>query len=122
MMSNYTLNIGKDFSIDPAGRHYTDGPASGEDFRENYLLVRLGKLTQEQKLDIVIDGEIEAYGSSFLSEAFAGIVKYGYMDKETLLAKINIVFTNQEFNFYKQRILKYIDEAQYRSRAYTPSK
>ena len=115
------FNIGKEFSEDPAGRHYDDGPASGEHFRENYLLFRLQELAVDEVLHIIIDDGVEAYGSSFLTEAFAGIIKFGYLTKDELLSKISIGYTNEEFEFYKNRILKYIKEAKYNSMAYEPS-
>lgn len=115
------INIGADYSEDPAGRYYTDGPASGENFRENLLLKELSALGENEKLSIKIDGEVEAYGSSFLTEAFAGVVKYGYLRKSELLSKIEITYDDPEFAFYESRILKYVDEANYASKKYIPS-
>lgn len=115
------LNIGKEFSEDPAGRHYDDGPASGEHFRENYLVVRLQELGENELLRIIIDDGVEAYGSSFLSEAFGGVIKFGYLTKDELLGKISIEYTDEDFSFYENRIKKYIEEANYNSVVYEPT-
>ena len=116
------LDIGHDFSIDPAGRYFSDGPGSGEEFREEYLMPALSKLSQSEKLGIVIDNDVEGYGSSFLVEGFAGIVKYGYMTAEELLSRIEIIYSNSDFEFYKMKILQYIKEATFDSEKYISTK
>lgn len=68
------LNIAKDFSRFPAGRVIKDGPFSGEFFRKKFLEPRL---KENQKITILMDGT-RGYGSSFLEEAFGGLVRAGY--------------------------------------------
>ncbi len=109
------------FSDEPSGRFYSDGEGSGEEFREEFLRVQLSKLEENQKLKIIIDDEIEGYGSSFLVEGFAGMVKYGYMQADELLNKIDIDFTETDFQFYADKITQYINEAQFNSQVYTPT-
>ncbi|MDG9979552.1 STAS-like domain-containing protein [Ectopseudomonas oleovorans] len=117
-----TLNIGKDFSLDPAGRYYTDGDGSGEEFREQKLLPALKSLRPGEKLEIILDDGVEGYGSSFLVEGFAGVVKFGHYTQEELLQIIEIKHTDEDFAFYKNKIIEYITEAKYNSKTYTPSK
>lgn len=117
-----TLNIGKDFSNDPYGRYRTDGDSSGEVFREDCLKPSLQKLGAGEKLVVVLDDDVEGYGSSFLVEGFAGIVKYGYMTSDELLDKIELKFKNPEYEFYKNRILQYIRDAKYNSQEYKSTK
>lgn len=116
------LNIGKEFSKDPAGRYYTDGEGSGEEFREKFLLPYLKNLKPNEVLEIILDDEVEGYGSSFLVEGFAGIVKFGYLQSNEVLGKINLKFSDPDFEFYKEKIIQYIKEAQFNSKQYTPSK
>lgn len=117
-----TLNIGKDFSPDPAGRYRSDGEGNGESFREDFLKPALNSLQNGEILQIIIDdGGIEAYGSSFLVEGFAGIVKYGYFTSDDFLKKIEIKYNNEEFEFYKNKIIQYIKEAKFNSSVYNPS-
>lgn len=116
-----TLNIGKDFSVDPSGRFYADSDGSGEAFRERRLKPAIEDLGPDEKLIVIIDDGVEGYGSSFLSEGFAGMVKYGYITAEDLLNTIEIVYSDQDFEFYKDKIIDYIRDAEYNSQAYKPT-
>lgn len=116
------LNIAKDFSFDPAGRFYTDGKGSGEEFREDYLKKSIESLKSGEKLKIIIDDGVEAYSSSFLVEGFAGMVKYGYITSQELLSVIEICFTDEDFKFYKNKIIKYIEQAEYKTQEYKATK
>ena len=116
------LNIGPDFSYDPVGRFYSDGDSSGEAFRQDKLLPLLSNLEQGVKLEIVIDDGIEAYGSSFLAEGFAGLVKYGYFSSDEVLNMIIISYTDDDFSFFEKKIYQYIKEATFHSKIYVPTK
>ena len=65
------IHIAEDFSRVPAGRHRNDGPRSGEAFRQDHLAPALRKA---DKVIVYLD-EVEGYGSSFLEEAFGGLVR-----------------------------------------------
>lgn len=69
-----TINIATQFSRYPAGRYLADGPYSGESFRENWLIPALNS---EEEVTIEFDGT-RGYGSSFLEEAFGGLVRKGF--------------------------------------------
>ncbi|OQW68674.1 MAG: DUF4325 domain-containing protein [Proteobacteria bacterium ST_bin12] len=117
------LNIGKDFSADPIGRfRYPDGNRSGEVFREDFLKPALNSLKTHEKLEIIIDDQVESYGSSFLSEGFAGLVKYGFMTSQDFHNKIEIKYVNDDFEFYKKKIIEYVNSANYNSKPYIPTK
>lgn len=63
-----------DFSEFPGPRYRKLGPNSGEDFRETVLAPAI----MQQGGDITIDLDGTAgYGSSFLDEAFGGLVRTG---------------------------------------------
>ncbi len=73
------ISIAKDFSPHPAGRYRTDGPFSGEHFREDLLYPAL---QGNARVEVDMDGAL-GYGSSFLDEAFAGLVRaYGLSAKQ----------------------------------------
>ena len=92
------FNIGKQFSRDPAGRYYADGDGSGEKFRENYLKPRYEQaLSEDSILVIVLDDDVETYGSSFLSEGFGGMVKKGYAQPDDLLKRLDFKYSNPDF-------------------------
>ncbi|RKV68070.1 MAG: DUF4325 domain-containing protein [Neisseria sp.] len=82
-----TLNVAQDFSRFPAGRYLSDGPYSGQAFLEQKLLPML---KTSDCLKIVLDGAM-GYGSSFLEEAFGGLVRQKTWTLSELLRKIEIV-------------------------------
>lgn len=114
-----TLFIGTQFSDDPAGRYYTDGDGNGEEFREEILkpILAGGK-----PFRVNIDENVEGYGSSFLVEAFGGLIKHGYFKKRYVNEMIEIVFEDTDFEFYAAKIRQYIDEAKYNSMEYISRK
>lgn len=69
-----TIDIGKDFSRTPGARHKTDGPFSGEDFREKYLEKHFKDKKADSNITIILDGT-EGYATSFLEEAFGGLAR-----------------------------------------------
>lgn len=65
------ISIVKDFHPYPAGRYLDDGDGNGTSFRESFLLPHI----QEGK-EIIIDLDgAPGYPSSFLEEAFGGLVR-----------------------------------------------
>lgn len=99
-----TISIANEFSRYPAGRFSKDGPFSGELFRKKFLEPNL-KL--HEKILIDLDGT-RGYGSSFLEEAFGGLIRAGAISKEDLKNKIEIKTENQSL---KEEILDFIEQA-----------
>lgn len=79
-----TVNVAREFTRFPAGRYAKNGDTSGEAFRENFLLEPLRK---GESVFVDLDGTV-GYGSSFLEEAFGGIVRQLHIAPETLLAQL----------------------------------
>lgn len=104
------LNIGKDYSINPSGRFPSDGPNSGERFREEYLLPALASLQEGEKLRVVLDDGVKGYGSSFLSEGFGGVVRDKHFRASELLSMLEFFYENNDFEFFQNRITAYILE------------
>lgn len=98
------IHIAKEFTDAPAGRFLTDGPYSGEAFRENFLRPAL---EQNEFVEIDLDG-VEGYGSSFLEEAFGGLVRKGYFTKNELESKLKLKSADKAIIL---EIKTYIDEA-----------
>lgn len=65
------INVAKQFTRLPGARYIRLGPYSGEEFREKFLVepLRAGK-----SVVVELDG-VRGYGSSFLEEAFGGVVR-----------------------------------------------
>lgn len=102
------LNIAKQFSRSPAGRYLTDGPYSGQAFRDKLLLPAL---QQSDQVEVQLDGAL-GFGSSFLEEAFGGLVREAGLKADALHAKLRI---SSKLKTYEQRIWRYVDEAKPKS-------
>ena len=98
-----TLDIGLQFSRYPAGRYASEGRHSGEEFREKFLRPALA---QGQQLRIFLDNT-RGYGSSFLEEAFGGLVRLGYSPSEVIKS---IHFDTYDDSL-KEEIIEYINHA-----------
>lgn len=70
-----TLLRVSDFVKAPGFRLESDGPNSGEWFRDTILAPRLKTaISRNEELVVQLDG-VAGYGSSFLEEAFAGLIR-----------------------------------------------
>jgi len=83
-----TIKIASVFADTPGARHKTDGPFSGQDFRERILRPRFDALKPGEKLLIDFDGAF-GYPTSFLEEAFGGLARE--------LGNVQDVLTKLEF-------------------------
>ncbi len=65
------VNVARDFTRFPSGRSKLKGDTSGEAFREKFLepAIKGG-----EEIVVELDGTI-GYGSSFLEEAFGGLIR-----------------------------------------------
>lgn len=100
------IRISSAFSEVPLGRYPSDGEFSGERFREEFLKPAL----EQGEVVVEIDGT-EGYGSSFLEEAFGGLVRKGYYSAAELHDCLKIETADPGFAVYSTLIWKYIDEA-----------
>jgi len=97
------INIGKQFSRYPVGRYRADGDSNGEKFREDVLRPLL-----VMRDDVVIEfDDALGYGSSFLEEAFGGLVRSGFK-ADDLLKRLTL---NTADDSLKKEIISYIKEA-----------
>lgn len=85
-MSTAIINVAKQFSRTPAGRFTEDGPYTGARFRDELLRPAL---EQHDRVVIEMDGVV-GYGSSFLEEAFGGLVRMGVFTKEQMHQKLEL--------------------------------
>lgn len=99
------INVAKDFTRWPAGRYRVDGPFSGEVFRDDLLLPAL---TEAETVEVDLDGT-RGYGSSFLEEAFGGLVRLGRFTSEQLLKRLRII--SNEDPSLTQEIQSYIQHS-----------
>jgi hypothetical protein len=80
------INIAEQFTRFPAGRYRSDGRYTGQRFREEFLVPAL---RENAKVAVQLDGTM-GYGSSFLEEAFGGLVRTEGFEPEALADKITL--------------------------------
>jgi len=98
------IKVAQEFSKYPAGRFRSDGEWSGERFRDQLLVPALSK---GEKVTVLLDGA-EGYGSSFLEEAFGGLVRKGLFTSADLHRRLEIQSRREG---YVIEIWGYIDNA-----------
>lgn len=81
-----TIDIRRDFSRWPGGRTPLDGSFSGEKFRKKHLIRPLKK---GKTVRVIFDDEY-GYGSSFLEEAFGGLIRNHGFEASAVLDKLII--------------------------------
>jgi len=101
----HKISVAKDFSTEPIGRFVEDGPKSGEVFRRDILLPAMAK---HDRIEVNLDGT-EGYGSSFLEEAFGGILRV----TDLLIADVKrrLSFISTEEPLLLEEISGYLDRA-----------
>lgn len=98
-----TLYI-RDFSRFPGPRYENLGENSGEKFRDSFLIPAI---TENDEIIVDLDG-VFGYGSSFLEEAFGGLVRKGVDRRKVKTLKKNI--KSQDPSLVKE-VISYIDDA-----------
>lgn len=100
------IEIAQQFSRTPAGRYRKDGPFSGEQFRDDVLVPAL----RQGAVEVVLAGAA-GYPSSFLEEAFGGLVRVAHFNAADLKKKLSIKAGGDEYQRYERDIWDYIDAA-----------
>lgn len=103
MNKTKTINVAKDFTRYPAGRYLADGPFSGERFRDEFLIPALRD--PNTVIVVQLDGA-RGLASSFLEEAFGGLVRAGF--QPTQLIK-QLQLESQDISLIHE-ILQYIQQ------------
>lgn len=99
-----TVSVAKDFTRFPAGRYKRNGETSGEGFRERFLEE---PLKRGADITVDLDGTV-GYGSSFLEEAFGGVVRSTRLTADFVLSHLTIKSTDPEL---ANEVRQYIVEA-----------
>lgn len=101
----HVLSVARNFSPSPGPRFVWQGKWSGEKFRK--LLVE--RLEEHGQIIVDLDGT-RGYGSSFLDEAFGGLVRVCHLSKADVLRRVEI--RSDEDPTYKVEALEAIDQAE----------
>ncbi len=107
------IDVANQFNTYPVGRTAEDSTFNGEKFRNELLVPELKRANSahpKQKVIVDIDG-VRSFGSSFLEEAFGGLVRKGFYTRSELDSLLEIRCTKPHLIFFKQAINSYIREA-----------
>ena len=105
------LNIAKEFSPVPIGRYKTDGDKSGEVFLEDFLYPKVSDaMKRKEKLEIDFTG-MYGLSSSFLEEAFGGLVRKYNLSSVDILDTIVFLPEKSHFDLYIDLVQEYIRDA-----------
>lgn len=106
-MTEKVIKIAADFSRTPAGRFPEDGAYCGENFREEHLVPAL-KIYDT--VVVLLDGT-RGYGSSFLDEAFAGLIRKSGFRKKDIESRLKVKAETLAFKRYRDIVEKYLSDA-----------
>ncbi len=108
-MQPIRLSVLKDFSATPGPRYIREGEFSGESFRKTVLLPRFKDAIESGvKLYVDLDGTA-GYGTSFLEEAFGGLVRVEAYSSEMVRAVV--VLKSDEEEYLIDDVHRYIEDA-----------
>jgi hypothetical protein len=100
-----------DHASAPGGRYKSDGPFSGEWFREDVLKPALTRaLDTNDVVTVELDGTA-GYGASFLEEAFGGLIRTGAFRPDQLLRVLKVVARTPLFAPYQALAERYIENS-----------
>jgi STAS-like domain of unknown function (DUF4325) len=110
-----TIKIASDFSRTPGGRYFSDGPFSGQMFRDRYLVPALQAAKRDNdRVTVVLDGT-RGYLSSFLEEVFGGLVRETGFSHDELDRLLEIRSDDPFYEPYRVLAKRYIAEARARA-------
>ncbi|WP_405047992.1 STAS-like domain-containing protein [Rhizobium miluonense] len=107
------IDVAQQFWPYPSGRVSDDGSYNGLRFRTEFLEPALENVRvspTREKVVVNIDG-VRSFGSSFLEEAFGGLVRSGRYTKRDLDLLLEVQVTKPHLFIYRDAIQKYIADA-----------
>lgn len=109
VIDKLTLTVSTDFSSTPGPRYKHEGKFSGEVFRRDFLEPKLKEAIEKQiKLFIDLDGTA-GYGTSFLEEAFGGLIRVNKYSYEEI--RNHIELKSDEEDYLVDDIMGYLKDA-----------
>jgi hypothetical protein len=105
-----TLSIAEKYSRYPAGRYPSDGPFNGERFRNQLLVPEIKRaVAAGDQLIVELDGAV--YSSSFLEEAFGGLVRTKELPPQAIRKTLKIRANDVAYQAAKLDAERYLEEA-----------
>jgi hypothetical protein len=105
------IDIATAFSAYPAGRDDNDGPYNGQKFQREILIESMKRATDQNVKVIVSLNGLRSCGSSFLEEAFGGLIRDGHFKKRQVEKSLEVVYSSQRLKRWNDAIYRYIKEA-----------
>ena len=100
-----------DHARSPGGRYITDGPYSGEWFRNEVLAGELrAAIRNGEVLEVELDWT-SGYGTSFLEEAFGGLIRCNIVTSEEAKRYLRIVAKSALYEPYRVLAERYLRSA-----------
>ena len=99
-MTTKTITIGTDYTSVPGGRYIKHGEFSGEHFRETVLVPAL---RQCDRVEVFLDGT-KSYMSSFLEEAFGGLIRERGYKFEDLKNRLSVVSRDPKYSIWQSMV------------------
>ncbi|MBC69734.1 MULTISPECIES: STAS-like domain-containing protein [Acinetobacter] len=111
-MNKHVYDVGIKFHNRPIGRKLADGEFSGEAFRQTVLLPFFNDVRAKGSKDVLVlnFNNVSMAGSSFLEEAFGGLVRAGF-SKSFIKDHLEIIVDWELKELISDRIYQYIDKA-----------
>jgi STAS-like domain of unknown function (DUF4325) len=113
-MTEMIVSIAKDFHPAPAGRYLEDGPNSAQRFRDAVLEPKLRDAINSSSILVVRFDGMFAVSSSFLEEAFGGLVRSKVFSVEQLKAHLRLEAGSPAYEWARLDAEKYISEEESR--------
>ncbi|KRS11030.1 hypothetical protein XM53_18295 [Roseovarius atlanticus] len=106
------ISIAEDFSAYPIGRDETDSVESnGKKFRVEFLAPALEQAKADGTQVIVSFEGVESFGSSFLEEAFGGLVRKEGWKSSDLKKFMKIDYDWPGYARFERRLWKHVESA-----------
>lgn len=97
MTNKTTIKVATDFALSPGPRYINEGLHSGEAFREEILKQKM-TLAIENKEKLVVDlDNTSGYGTSFLEEAFGGLIRHNGFKLADILTHLDIISVEEDY-------------------------
>lgn len=106
------ISIAEDFSAYPIGRDSDDSAENnGQKFRNEFLIPALKKsLADNSIVDVSFEG-VESFGSSFLEEAFGGLIRKNGWTAQNLKKHLRVTYDWQGYARFERRMWKHVESA-----------
>lgn len=108
-MEKIIISIVNDFSPTPGPRYINEGKHSGELFRQNVLYPKvLEAIEKKIPFEVHLDGTA-GYGTSFLEEAFGGLIRNNKLPYVKIKSLMKLV--SEEEDYLIDDVNEYINDA-----------